>query len=466
MYRFRNTEFLLGKYKELEKQEIYFASQNELNDPMEGFFDTFWRGDQIVWKNFIVNYTYSLEHIFKLFAILGESKKIVSEDILLTHQLNRKHQNQRNNENLRQIIEDLFDNKIIQELPQSLSKRNKPIRRNELIQYLIFMHTYCLNSINKIHIKNGFGIPKLHLDTTFFDIKLQSIGNFPELVNQIENENKGLATEELMTFFNIAAKSIQLSTQKIIDEDKMPDNLILITSDFPQMYVKKIVDELYPPWYSASFISDYRNSSVWGHYADKHKGVCLKFKTTEINNELTLKIEREYGISDKPLIDFVPKKFMKIEYQRNYPEIDYFRSLGRMNKFELENYWYKDNKGNLSACGSHLYEKDESKWINQLWGQYYQSITKKLIEWEYEKEYRLIIEGDLTDYSNKDKRKLKYDFNDLESIIFGINTAASDKMKIMKIIDRKCSEHNRNKFDFYQAYYSTEKQQIELNKFA
>lgn len=39
LYRFRGADALLDKYQELENQTIYFASPDELNDPMEGFRD-------------------------------------------------------------------------------------------------------------------------------------------------------------------------------------------------------------------------------------------------------------------------------------------------------------------------------------------------------------------------------------------------------------------------------------------
>ena len=45
-YRFRSIDNLLGeKYNELENQSIYFASPNQLNDPMEGFKDLVFNGD-------------------------------------------------------------------------------------------------------------------------------------------------------------------------------------------------------------------------------------------------------------------------------------------------------------------------------------------------------------------------------------------------------------------------------------
>jgi len=46
LYRFRST--VLGKHQELENQDIYFSSLESLNDPMEGFMDLFWSGDEIV----------------------------------------------------------------------------------------------------------------------------------------------------------------------------------------------------------------------------------------------------------------------------------------------------------------------------------------------------------------------------------------------------------------------------------
>ena len=56
LYRFRSIDALLDKYQELESQTIYFASPDELNDPMEGFRDIVWSGDKIVWTNFFKHY--------------------------------------------------------------------------------------------------------------------------------------------------------------------------------------------------------------------------------------------------------------------------------------------------------------------------------------------------------------------------------------------------------------------------
>lgn len=44
-YRYRPIEAVLDKFQELENQEIYFSTTDELNDPMEGFKDLVWAGD-------------------------------------------------------------------------------------------------------------------------------------------------------------------------------------------------------------------------------------------------------------------------------------------------------------------------------------------------------------------------------------------------------------------------------------
>ncbi|HXQ66925.1 MAG TPA: DUF2971 domain-containing protein, partial [Alphaproteobacteria bacterium] len=68
LYRYRPIEAVLEKFNELERQEIYFSTPGELNDPMEGFKDLFWSGDRIVWENFLKHYILCLQemaiHVF------------------------------------------------------------------------------------------------------------------------------------------------------------------------------------------------------------------------------------------------------------------------------------------------------------------------------------------------------------------------------------------------------------------
>ena len=77
-------EYLLGDdYQELEKQTIYFASPDQLNDPMEGFRDIVWSGDKIVWTNFFKHYVSYLLELFYMFRRKGDPKELNVADIKL-----------------------------------------------------------------------------------------------------------------------------------------------------------------------------------------------------------------------------------------------------------------------------------------------------------------------------------------------------------------------------------------------
>ena len=81
LYRLRSMTKLFGKFQELEKQSIYFATSGELNDPMEGFRDIFWQGDRIVWTNLFRHYLYCLHMTYARIKFVGDSKKIEPQDI-------------------------------------------------------------------------------------------------------------------------------------------------------------------------------------------------------------------------------------------------------------------------------------------------------------------------------------------------------------------------------------------------
>lgn len=56
MYRFRTVDNLIGDFQELEKQQIYFAHPEQLNDPMEGMRRYYWQGDEIIWRNLLKHF--------------------------------------------------------------------------------------------------------------------------------------------------------------------------------------------------------------------------------------------------------------------------------------------------------------------------------------------------------------------------------------------------------------------------
>lgn len=463
MYRFRPTYNLLDGYKELEKQEIYFAAPDELNDPMEGYRDIFWRGDTIVWENFVKNYLRSLEGIFSLNMLLNNERKVSKNDISSFKQLiNFRSPLQKTL--LDQIYKESFKNQFVSEFPKKLSNRITPIRRDELISYLTLIHSFLLNSVAKIYYENKLTHkPFFNQEVSEFETINSEWNKLLELMSNVNEQDKLNELESIFTFTNSFLQSIKLSKRRELDSNIM-FNYFFMVFEFPEEFVSKLEMEIYPPWYSSSFLYNYTNSAIWGYYGDNHKGVCLKFKSQKNEKgNYFLNLEKEYGYNSKPMIGFKPIEFKKMGYHNKYVEIDFFRSIGRMTKSELNHFWYKDQSGNFSACGEHL-NKNEEEWVDSYWNNFDQSISVKLNEWQYENEYRLVVHGDFIDYSDKGKRKLRYEFNDLEAIIFGIKTTNSDKVELIKIIEKKCILHNRNEFDIFQAYYSKKSGKIDTYK--
>lgn len=125
-YRFRSANNLLDGYSELEKQTIYFAPPEQLNDPMEGYRDIYWSGDLVAWKNLFSHYVFCLERLSSLLLISGEDHKINAEHIPVfgcTDDLPTDSYKKL----FRKIKTRFLENKYVSSLILSISKRSTPM---------------------------------------------------------------------------------------------------------------------------------------------------------------------------------------------------------------------------------------------------------------------------------------------------------------------------------------------------
>jgi len=463
MYRFRSVENLLEKFHELENQEIYFAPPEELNDPMEGFLDIYWRGDKIVWEKLLQHYIRCLSQVYTLALLLGDSKKIELQDIPLVNWPTGARMDQ---DVVNNIQNSFFKEKTIQDLPDALAKRTNPVRRMELLSYLYFIHSFAVNAVSTEFLKKQFISHPLS-DTNLQNITngLKKHGNPIQLINQMEHNNEGIPKmAELL--YRIVGSMIDESILKAkfnINSIAASNHFFLLV-EFPKHFISRMEMLMYPNWYSASFLKNCDNSAVWGHYGEQHKGVCLIFKDKIVDGNYELNLNKEYGWNNAGAqIGMRPQKFIKVEYDSKHVEIDFFRSLGRAPIHVLNQQWYRDSAGNISICAQHLTGKSD-EWREKYWGNFYRGVSIKLKEWDYEEEYRLVLDDNFVTYNEHNKRKLQYDFADLEGIIFGIKTSDEAKMQIIKIIEEKCKRAKRTGFDFYQAYYDINLGKIQKQK--
>jgi hypothetical protein len=286
-------------------------------------------------------------------------------------------------------------------------------------------------------------------------------------VNRLEIEHPDLpdATEQLFASSVHAIQQIQLIGKYNDPNFVGQAGILTVLIGYPEIYLKQIDRLMHGRWYTACFMSSYKNPSAWIHYGGAHKGVCLKFKTNVIQGRQSINLHGiigEGGSPGKTVLSYGNRdhEFHQVDYAKRYPEVDFFRSLGRLPGAALS-FWYSDQQGKRSACLADIYA-DEEKWRKNYWDLFYKSITTKLNPWAYEGEYRLIISELMVDFSNKERRKLKYNFDDLEGLIFGSNTSEDVKLHVSKIIEEKCRMNGRKDFKFYQSYYATHTGEFEV----
>jgi hypothetical protein len=459
LYRFRPTSALLDRFQELEKQEIYFAPPEELNDPLEGFKDLFWKGDEILWPNLLKHYLLCLLYevmTARLNAPDDPPKEEpcfvrATEGALPTKEIKALY---------RRALEIFNKHGDVHGFVASLSRRINPIKREELTTYLGTLHYHALNSVLSA-MEEAPGLLQRPANDLLRDASSQPLFccQMSEHLERAEEERGDAA--KLAEGLAAAEGNIRIQ-QFLLAQYRSPDLFInnkawqAVLVEYPARYVRQLEQLLYSEWYTACFVGDPTQAAMWGNYGDGHKGVCLRFKTPlDASGRPTITLRQQTGIRSgkvgpEPIFGEVAHPLYKIEYRPKFVEIDFFRSLGTLNRPML-NFWLTAESGELSTRVADIFaESDE--WRRQYWANSVTAITTKLCDWAHEGEYRATL-GGLNDFSNSASRKLRYRFSDLDGIIFGVKTSTADKLRIMDIIAKKCKQEGRISFQFLQAQF-------------
>ena len=469
VYRFRSTNQLLEEpYQELQRQSIYFASPEQLNDPMEGFRDIVWSGDKIVWTNLFKHYLYCLHWSYHLTQFFGEQIAFESDHIPIEGRWDEPPTPQMG-ELFNEIWSKIYADLKLSDLVDKIATTRRKVRYSELLFYLDYMHLRAIARIQNVYVERGL-VPETDRpqESSVFGKFILSDSNFFELIPEAEAQHENFSEMMFSISYQMRVgqrlrhryylRGIQGGSSKVTH-----DNRQLLLLDFPNIYMDQLDKLLWPQWYTACFTKNYHNTSSWASYGDSHKGVCLIFEAeaAEATDPRTLELKRVTGWSSgtkdnnsKEHWRFVPFSFDDVSYSDKPGEIDFFRNIGVLPVPALMKLWYTDDGGKTSECGSHV--KAEETWRQKHWDDYKRDIVLKTRDWEHEQECRLILHGLLETSLDDHHRSLTYYFNSLKGIIFGIRTSEGDKMKIIDIVQKKCLENNRSDFKFSQAYYSSE----------
>lgn len=428
VYRFRSTNALLGENKELENQEIYFAPIDELNDPLEGAFELIFKGDKIVWENLFKHY---LSHFYGLIMFnkerLSQEQQLTWRDIPFEEDIPSLLKYGYKDDFTK--IKNTFLDKC-KGIINKLTIRKQPITQTELHTLLSCIHYILIECFAKHRPQFKTGV-----DSADF---IQSIENGLEIFD--DSKNKDL----LNLSFNILNS---ISVRNTIVTNNM------LRADFIEAYIQSLHYLAYPMHYIACFSANANNPTMWGHYANSHKGVCLIFKAN--NNQIKL---AERNLFDNSMYDR-DYKFESVKYTKRKIKFNFFEEISMLPLPRLMSIWCQSECGEISR----FFNKIHQKWENnraEKWEARKNAHLIKTKHWQYEKEYRLVKYSMFGSRIDKKECKANYRFQDLEGIIFGIKTSMADKIKIFNIIQEKCQKEKRTDFKFYQAYFCHKTQQI------
>jgi hypothetical protein len=446
IYRLRTIKSL-SVHHELENDEIHFSDLGELNDPMEGFFDYFWKGDDILWENFFKNYILCLDHVITLAHLITDKDPQLCDSDILVFKYIDDLPTEIYKERIRKIWKRFFSTKVVQKYIRYLSSPWKTIYKAELLDCIISLHFFIFKTILEENKRLG-------IDTYKWLSEIQPLSN--ESVEALSKASKKMPRK---TFNRISELKVNGYKQMSLilqynHKDKSGKN-DFIFHQFPFSFVEKISELVYPKSYVSCFMAECSNPSLWSYYADNHKGYCLVFRTV---HPCSLFLSKSGGT-------YHPYPLQKVFYTNKYPKIDFFKSLGNLPITKLYNHWYKSDDRKSKHALEFKDHNDHMKWYKKHWGIHSKCLTSKLKDWKNEKEYRIVYTDILNSLLNSGKKgiTLKYKFEDLEGIIFGARMEDENKLKIMGIIDQKCSDCDRTDFSFYQAEVSGEGK-VHINK--
>lgn len=228
--------------------------------------------------------------------------------------------------------------------------------------------------------------------------------------------------------------------------------------------IKRLL-ELYKPRskYFVSFSKSCKEPLMWSHYAGRHEGFCLVFRSID------------GALSQDP--DFKKRTFTRSPEDNNKPSF----TTSAPERFEFREIRYVDDVNHLNAfevfpdsiCMKTLND-DEKRALSEA---HLEQFFMKNASWSDEDEVRISLSaplpwlyGDRIELTQQE-RLFHYNPDQLVGIIFGARMSEGNKLRLKQVIDdrqrllSKNSEHKRILFNFYiqEAKLSTRHRELDIN---
>lgn len=470
LYHYRSIE---NAILELENGTFHFSTREELNDPLEGYLKIYWQGDNIAWEGLLKNYICSVDNAISLFLLQADSD-MLHQNILVWD----IHQNDHVplGRIWTQLGEDFISDTEVKKLISFYGNNGFKVYKDELTFLLRYFHTKALILCIKSNMQHG--IIDENEGQRLLEVFKHKATDIPEELLEKElpsDEERARLTktmknyiQDLLEYFYLSKSDIpklnsEDSTQEHIGdvskEENQMRNWLSIVVDFPDTYTSQLMDLIYPAAYITCFSAQNNDSVMWGNYADNHKGVCLIYET-DINDTIEVKDKSGYKTGENgevvSIYSWIKKSIQKVIYGGDICERNFFESLGRLTFSQIRSWLTNDDE--TSDCYNAYKNKEE--WHKQYWEIFQLKNCRKMKEWAYEEEYRLIIDNTFGDHEKPEERNLPYNSKALKGVFFGIRTSEYDKKRVIDAIRKS----NYNSVLFYQAEYDEELQKINVRE--
>lgn len=454
IFRFRSVKALLdddiknGGFQELEKQTIYFATPEELNDPMEGLNDAFWDGDSVLWENLFRHYALSLIwYAYEWLLLKPEEITKAKVNAWLT-EMDLPTESFR--ELYHEFCSDFCSEIGSTELAGILGRLTIPLRRERFTNLLFLIHQTALSHLFRVFKKHGLSKFELPISEPSKDNLIITLNCWEKIALEPSTIDMPVEDQlELMSSIsNRVSHQLELGMLTRLESTAWGQKTIALMSRFPEMYVDAFLRDLhFTPWRVACFSRRCINASMWGTYGSEHRGAALIFRTELREDKRFFRVKGIVGTGAQE----VELEIRSVEYRKRPPLLDSFYEIGMLPMSKLENTWMKSKSG---ACSERLKEMidDIDAWRTSHWKNAFKRATWKHPDWKHEDEQRVIASTAFTD--DPAPKPLTYNFSQLEGIVFGMRMSSEDKLRIMRVIEGKCRAEGRTEFRFFQALYS------------
>ncbi|WP_147441084.1 hypothetical protein [Halorubrum sp. Atlit-26R] len=455
---------MVHEHSELENQELVLSSPRYFNDPLEGYQDVFWEGDEVLWENLLRHYLLNL-HQAAIVCALSEDDEAL-EEYAIDPKLTRSDLS---TDKLRQqfdsICQSFFEERGFEKIPSSLASLPKPLKRNNLQQILSTIHNSALESVLEKMRTTGMvsGWPEA---TTSGD--LETVDDLlVALSGAMDNGNEELLEPAASLVGPLESHMyLEQMVQTEAEQFELPHKKHhLLYKSFPSRYIREITTSLiHTNWHTLCFAKECASPPMWATYADEHRGAALMFRadcqTDESWGEITVNGRTGWN-GTEPIFGDITASLHCVDYESPPPEVNFFRFLSTIPLPKLESAWHSTPDGKTSEIIDEIIE-DQDAWREDLWDHFHSMSTRKLGQWEHEQEVRMVL-PDLSGLEDS-HRKVTYDISQLEGVVFGLRTKLEDRFEVMRIISENNQGIDSSPVDFYQMIFDgTEFKKVKLN---